>query len=101
MRYSRLFLLTVVLLTPLRFAAATPEGAGQRREGTSAASDAETEKELVRIIQSLMDAVAVGDKAVWERHVADDLIDTDENWRVLTKREVLADFGARAKGYNG
>src|ERR1044071_5456360 len=102
MRYSRLFLLTVMLLTPLRFAAATPEGAGQRREGANAAaSDAETERELVRIIQSLMDAVAVGDKAVWERHVADDLIYTDENWRVLTKREILADFGPLPKGYTG
>lgn len=41
------------------------------------ASDAETEKELTRIAQELMDAVARGDKAVWEKHVADDVIYTD------------------------
>ena len=74
--------------------------AEQQQEG-AAAPGVETEKELVSIIQSLMDAVAVGDKAVWERHVADDLIYTDENWRVLTKREILADFKPLPKGYTG
>ena len=48
-----------------------------------------------------MDAVAVGDKDVWERHVADDLIYTDENRRVLTKGEILADFRPLPKGYTG
>ena len=91
MRHLRLLLLAAALLTPARFALATPAGA----------SDAETEKEIVRIIQSLMDAVAVGDKAVWEKYVADDLIYTDENWRVLTKREILADFKPLPKGYTG
>lgn len=86
----------------LHFVRTSPPGssAGQQ-EGGAGSSDAETEKELVGIIQSLMDAVAVGDKAVWERHVADDLIYTDENWRVLTKAEILADFGPLPKGYSG
>ncbi|HEX7315730.1 MAG TPA: META domain-containing protein [Pyrinomonadaceae bacterium] len=78
-----------------------PGSSSQQQQEGAGASDVETEKELVRIIQSLMDAVAVGDKAVWERHVADDLIYTDENWRVLTKREILADFRPLPKGYTG
>jgi hypothetical protein len=111
MRYSQLLLLAVTLLMPVRITAATAAGAPRdipagtewrlTSFGEAGASDAETEKELVRIIQSLMDAVAVGDKAVWEKHVADDLIYTDENWRVLTKREILADFRPLPKGYSG
>lgn len=86
----------------LHFVKTSPSdsSAGHQQEGAGS-PDAETEKELVRIIQSLMDAVAVGDKAVWERHVADDLIYTDENWRVLTKAEILADFRPLPKGYSG
>ena len=84
MRYSQLFLLAVTLLMPVRFTAAAAAGAPRdvpagtewrlTSFGETGAPDVETEKELIRIIQSLMDAVAVGDKAVWERHVADDLV---------------------------
>jgi hypothetical protein len=110
MRHAQLFLLAVTLLLPAGFTAAASEGAPKDvsvktspadSRAVQRQSDAETEREIVRIIQSLMDAVAVGDKAVWERHVADDLIYTDENWRVLTKAEILADFRPLPKGYSG
>jgi heat shock protein HslJ len=85
----------------LHFVKTSSPGSSAQQQEDGGAPDVETERELVRIIQSLMDAVAVGDKAVWERHVADDLIYTDENWRVLTKREILADFKPLPKGYSG
>jgi Domain of unknown function (DUF4440) len=65
------------------------------------ASDAETEKELTRIAQELVDAVARGDKAVWEKHVADDVIYTDENWTVLTKRDLVDSLAPFPPGYSG
>jgi hypothetical protein len=64
-------------------------------------SDIATEQELTRIAQELMDAVAVGDKAVWEKYVADDLIYTDENWKVLTKKEIVDSMAPLPKGYTG
>jgi hypothetical protein len=64
-------------------------------------SDNATEQELTRIAQELMDAVAVGDKAVWEKYVADDLIYTDENWKVLTKKEIVDSMAPLPKGYTG
>lgn len=64
-------------------------------------SDSATEKELIRIAQELLDAVASGDKAVWEKYVADDVIYTDENWRILTKKQLLDSLAPLPKGYSG
>jgi hypothetical protein len=64
-------------------------------------SDIATEQELTHIAQELMDAVAVGDKAVWQKYVADDLIYTDENWKVLTKKEIVDSMAPLPKGYTG
>lgn len=64
-------------------------------------SDSATEHELIRIAQDLLDAVATGDKAVWEKYVADDVIYTDENWRILTKKELLDSLAPLPKGYSG
>ncbi|HZS08039.1 MAG TPA: DUF4440 domain-containing protein [Blastocatellia bacterium] len=77
----------------------SPAGIGQTTAPIS--SDAATERELVRIAQALLDAVASGDKAVWEKHVADDLIYTDENWRILTKKQLLDSLAPLPKGYSG
>lgn len=66
-----------------------------------ASSNSATEHELVRIAQNLLDAVASGDKAVWEKHVADDVIYTDENWRILTKQQLLDSLAPLPKGYSG
>lgn len=64
-------------------------------------ADLATEKELVRIAQELYDAIAVGNKAPWEKYVADDLIYTDENWQILTKKDLLAGLRPLPKGYSG
>jgi hypothetical protein len=66
-----------------------------------ASSDSTTEKELVRIAQALLDATAVGDKAVWEKYLAEDHIYTDENWRVLTKRELIESLAPLPPGFSG
>jgi hypothetical protein len=60
-----------------------------------------TEKELVRMAQELYDAIAVGNKAPWEKYVADDLIYTDENWQILTKKELVDGLRPLPKGYSG
>src|SRR6266849_6719188 len=60
-----------------------------------------TEQELKRIARQLLDAVASGDKAVWEKYVADDVIYTDENWSILTKKQLLDSLSPLPKGYSG
>jgi Domain of unknown function (DUF4440) len=64
-------------------------------------SDSATQQELIRIAQQLLDAVASGDKAVWEKYIADDIIYTDENWRILTKKQLLDSLAPLPKGYSG
>ena len=64
-------------------------------------ADAATEAELVRIGQELYDAIAVGNKLPWEKYVADDIIYTDENWHILTKKDLLDGLSPLPKGYSG
>lgn len=64
-------------------------------------ANAATEAELVRIAQELYDAIAVGNKLPWEKHVADDIIYTDENWHILTKKDLLDGLSPLPKGYSG
>jgi hypothetical protein len=64
-------------------------------------ADLATEKELVGMAQELYDAIAVGNKAPWEKYVADDLIYTDENWQILTKKDLLDGLRPLPKGYSG
>lgn len=64
-------------------------------------SDAATEKELVAIAQELYDAIAVGNKAPWEKHLADDMIYTDENWQILSKKDLVEGLRPLPKGYSG
>jgi len=59
------------------------------------------EKELVRIAQELFDAIAIGNKPVWEKYVAPDVIYTDENWRILTKKDLVDSLAPLPKGYSG
>jgi hypothetical protein len=56
---------------------------------------------LVRISQALMDAVATGDTAVWNRWLAGDGVFTDENGRTRTNAEVIAELGPLPPGYAG
>jgi hypothetical protein len=74
-------------------------GLGQTTaQGSSASS---TEQELIRIAQALYDAIPVGDKSVWEKYVADDCIYTDENWHILTKKDLVDSLSPLPKGYSG
>ena len=71
------------------------------RAQSSAESVLRDEKELVRIAQELFDAIAIGNKAVWEKHVAPDVIYTDENWKILTKKDLVDSLAPLPKGYSG
>jgi hypothetical protein len=64
-------------------------------------SDAATEKELVAIAQELYDAIAVGNKVPWEKYLADDMIYTDENWQILSKKDLVEGLRPLPKGYAG
>lgn len=88
----------VALAAEIETASAGQDGRGKT---STSASDAETEKELTRIAQQLMDAVAIGDKAVWQKYVADDVIYTDENWKILTKKDLVDSLSPLPKGYSG
>jgi uncharacterized protein DUF4440 len=63
--------------------------------------DLATEHELVRIAQELYDAIPIGNKVPWEKYVADDVIYTDENWHILTKKDLLDGLSPLPKGYSG
>jgi hypothetical protein len=62
---------------------------------------AATEQELLQIAQELFDALPVGNKAVWEKYVAGDVVYTDENWRILTKEQLLDSVTPFPKGLSG
>lgn len=51
--------------------------------------------------QSLMDAVANGNKAVWESALDDGCIYTSEEGQLLTKKELLAEMGGLPPGLTG
>jgi hypothetical protein len=55
----------------------------------------------VKIAQELFDAIPLGPKTVWEKYVAEDVIYTDENWRNLTKRQLIESLSLFPKGYSG
>lgn len=86
---------------PVIFILAIFSSLGMAQSAVQSSSDLATEKELISIAQQLLDAVASGDKAVWEKYVADDLIYTDENWRILTKKQLIDSLGPLPKGYSG
>lgn len=51
--------------------------------------------------QSLMNAVALGDKAVWDRTLDDSAVFTSEEGMVMTKKELLDSFGPLPPGLKG
>lgn len=64
-------------------------------------SSSAIQEELVGIAQQLYDAIPSGDKSVWEKYVSDDVIYTDENWRVLNKKQLIDSLTPLPKGYSG
>lgn len=62
---------------------------------------AQVEQEIRHIAQELLDAVAPGDKAVWERHLTENCLFTDEEGNTLTKRQLLDQLRPLPAGYRG
>jgi len=64
-------------------------------------SAAETVERLKRATQELLDAIAPGNKAVWEHYLAAGSIYADEEGRVLTKDEMIKELNPLPSGYIG
>ena len=58
-------------------------------------------EQLKQATQELLDAIASGDKAVWEKYLAEGSIYADEERRVLTKDELIKEINPLPKGYIG
>lgn len=58
-------------------------------------------EQLKRAMQELLDAVAPGDVAVWQKYLAEGCIYTDEEGNVRTKEELLKELKPLPKGYVG
>jgi len=56
---------------------------------------------LLRITQHLLNALPTGDKAPWERSVADDAIIADEFGCITSKAEAIASLHPFPKGFFG
>ena len=68
---------------------------------TAAASDEQTQAELVRLTQELMDAVPSGHAEVWQRVLADDAMLIDEYGRRQNKAETVDSIHAFPAGFSG
>jgi hypothetical protein len=66
-----------------------------------AAAPSSAEADLRRIIQEMMDAVAPGNGAVWQRYLHERVIRVDEAGMVQTKKELLAEFTPLPPGLVG
>ena len=64
-------------------------------------TDNEIVDHLKQATQELLDAIAPGDKAVWQRYLAEGSIYADEEGRVLTKDELIKELNPLPKGYVG
>jgi Domain of unknown function (DUF4440)/Domain of unknown function (DUF3471) len=70
-------------------------------KSTQKVSSDEIVEQLKRAAQELLDAVGRGDKAVWERYMADGSIYADEEGRVLTRDELIKELRPLPPGYQG
>jgi ketosteroid isomerase-like protein len=57
--------------------------------------------EIVRRTQELSDAVAIGNKAPWQKYFADDVLFFDEKGRDMNKQALVADVEPLPAGYSG
>ena len=78
-----------MLLLPLVFSA------------TAAASDEQTQAELVRLTQEMMDALPLGHAEVWQRILADDAMVVDEYGRRQNKAKAVGSIHAFPAGFSG
>lgn len=68
---------------------------------TNKGPDNELVKQLKQATQELLDAIAPGNKAVWQRYLAEGSIYADEEGRVLTKDELIKELSPLPMGYVG
>jgi hypothetical protein len=66
-----------------------------------AAAQTSAEADLRRIVQEMLDAVAPGNGAVWQRYLHERVIHVDETGTVRTKNELLAQFTPLPPGLVG
>jgi ketosteroid isomerase-like protein len=65
------------------------------------ADSASTEATLKRMTQEMADALAPGDRAVWERYTEPSLLYVTEDNLVKTRKQFLADLAPLPAGYSG
>ena len=81
-RFSACTLLCLALLLPLPAAA-------------------DTESELKKISQELLDAITAGDPSVWDRHLAENALVGTEDGRLLTKAQMVKEIQPLPAAYKG
>ncbi|HYP28872.1 MAG TPA: nuclear transport factor 2 family protein, partial [Blastocatellia bacterium] len=89
-------LIVAILLTSPTLALAQADGVEPKQGKVSA-----TEEELKKITQELLDSVAAGDKAVWDKYLADTCLYSAEDGRTLTKAQLLEELRPLPSGYVG
>jgi Domain of unknown function (DUF4440)/Domain of unknown function (DUF3471) len=57
--------------------------------------------EVTALSQKLLDAIPSGDKTVWNEILAEDAVYSDEDGRILTKKEIVDELRPLPKGYSG
>jgi hypothetical protein len=57
--------------------------------------------EVTALSQKLLDALPSGDKAIWNEILAEDAVYSDEDGRILTKKEIVDELRPLPKGYSG
>jgi len=68
---------------------------------TGYADSASTDATLKRMTQEMADALAPGDRAVWERYTDPSLLFVTEDNLVKTRKQFLADLAPLPAGYSG
>jgi len=62
---------------------------------------ADSNTQLLDITQRLLDAIASGEKSLWEQYLANDVVFTGDDGRTLTKQQFLEELRPLPKGYSG
>jgi ketosteroid isomerase-like protein len=72
-------------------------------QNMSAAQDIQTGvvEQLKKATQELLDAVAPGQTAVWQKYLAEDCVYTDEEGNIKTKEDLLKELRPLPQGYVG
>jgi hypothetical protein len=92
--------IAMAILLPVALAPLTIQAQNKNGLASNDADNAIIEQ-LKRATQELLDAVAPGDVAVWQRYLAEGCIYTDEEGNVKTKDDLLKELKPLPKGYIG